>query len=46
VQIDHDAAEFPYEQLAAQLREGISSGSYPAGSKLPTITDIVAETGL
>src|SRR5277367_3910888 len=46
VHIDHDAADFPYEQLAAQLRDAIDSGRYPAGSKLPTIIEIAAETGL
>ena len=46
VQIDHDSAEFPYAQLAAQLRGGIASGLYPPGSKLPSIVDIAAETGL
>jgi DNA-binding GntR family transcriptional regulator len=46
VQIDHGAAEFPYEQLAAQLRDRIRSGEYPAGSKLPSIDDLVEQTGL
>jgi GntR family transcriptional regulator len=46
VRIDHGAAEFPYEQLARQLRERIAGGEYPAGSKLPSIQEIIAETGL
>lgn len=46
VQIDHEAAEFPYLQLARQLRERIASGEYGPGSKLPAIIDITAETGL
>jgi DNA-binding GntR family transcriptional regulator len=46
VQIDHDAAEFPFAQLAAQIRERISSGEYPPGAKLPPIAEIVADTGL
>jgi len=46
VQIDHDAAEFPFEQLAAIIRGRIASGEYAAGQKLPTINDIVGETGL
>jgi DNA-binding GntR family transcriptional regulator len=46
VKIDHDAAEFPYEQLAALLRDRIRAGEFPPGSKLPSIEDIVAETGL
>ena len=46
VRIDHDAADFPFEQLAVQLRERITSGEYAAGQKLPTINEIVSETGL
>lgn len=46
VRIDHDAADFPFEQLAVQLRERIASGEYAAGQKLPTINEIVSETGL
>lgn len=46
VQIDHGAAEFPYLQLARILRELIASGEYGPGAKLPTINDLVAETGL
>lgn len=46
VQIDHGAAQFPFEQLAAILRERIRSGEYGPGAKLPTISEIVSETGL
>lgn len=46
MQIDHDAADFPFEQLARQLRERIASGEYPKGSKLPSIDDIIRQTGL
>jgi DNA-binding GntR family transcriptional regulator len=46
VRIDHDSEEFPYLQLAAQIRDGIASGKYPPGSKLATISEIVADTGL
>lgn len=46
VQIDHEAAEFPYLQLAAILRERIASGEYGPGAKLPTIIEITAQTGL
>lgn len=46
MQIDHGGAEFPYLQLARILRERIASGEYPPGSKLPTIIDITAQTGL
>ena len=46
VQIDPGAADFPFEQLAAILRNRIKSGQYPPGTKLPTIAEITAETGL
>jgi DNA-binding GntR family transcriptional regulator len=46
VRIDPDAAEFPYEQLAAALRERIGSGEFGRGAKLPTIDQIISETGL
>jgi len=46
VRIDHEAEEFPYLQLAAQIRDAITSGEYRPGAKLPPITEIVAQTGL
>jgi DNA-binding GntR family transcriptional regulator len=46
VQIDHESARFPFEQLADQLRTDIESGKYAPGRKLPTISEITAETGL
>jgi GntR family transcriptional regulator len=46
VEIDHGGAEFPYRQLAAHLRERITSGEYPAGRKLPSIIELQGESGL
>ena len=46
MQIDRDAADFPYEQLARALRERITSGEFGKGAKLPTINDLISETGL
>jgi DNA-binding GntR family transcriptional regulator len=46
VQIDHDSARFPFEQLADQLRADIMAGRYAPGRKLPTIHQITSETGL
>jgi DNA-binding GntR family transcriptional regulator len=46
VQIDHGAPEFPYLQLAAIIRAGISGGEWAPGAKLPSIADIVEDTGL
>jgi len=46
VEIDHDAAEFPYLQLARILRARVESGQYPAGRKIPPLLDLQAEFGL
>ena len=46
MQIDHDAARFPFLQLADIIRERIASGEYGPGAKLPTIDQVVRETGL
>ena len=46
MEIDHGGAEFPYRQLAAILRERITAGVYPAGSKLPSLIELTAESGL
>ena len=44
--IDHGAAEFPFEQLAAILRARIASGEYAAGRKIPPLLDLQEEFGL
>lgn len=44
--IDHGAAEFPYEQLAAILRSRIASGEYAAGRKIPPLLELQEEFGL
>jgi DNA-binding GntR family transcriptional regulator len=46
VEIDHGAAEFPFMQLAAILRERIRSGEYPPGRKIPAIIELEEESGL
>jgi DNA-binding GntR family transcriptional regulator len=46
MQIDHGGAEFPYRQLAAILRQRITAGEYPAGSRLPSIVALQGESGL
>lgn len=46
MQIDHDAEAFPFEQLAAILRQRIMDGTYPPGSRLPTHLALEAESGL
>jgi GntR family transcriptional regulator len=44
MRIDPASAEHPYEQLARQLREQIGSGKITG--KLPSITELTAQTGL
>ena len=46
MEIDHGGAEFPYRQLAAYLRQRITSGEYPAGGRLPPIIALQGESGL
>ena len=46
MRIDHDAEAFPFEQLAAILRQRIADGTYPSGSRLPTHLALEAESGL
>ena len=46
MQIDHEGEEFPYQQLAAYFRGRISSGADAPGSKLPSLSYLVSETGL
>ena len=44
--IDPQAPEPAYEQLAAIIRARIEDGTYPPRSRIPSITEIVTETGL
>jgi DNA-binding GntR family transcriptional regulator len=46
VKIDYGGREFPYQQLARQIRERIASGEYPPGRMIPSINALVTETGL
>ncbi len=46
MQVDHGAADFPFEQIAGQLRAAIRRGQYAKGSKLPSLEQIVADTGV
>ena len=45
VEIDYEAAEPPYRQIAAWLRERILSGELRPGQRLPTERDIQQLTG-
>jgi GntR family transcriptional regulator len=43
---DGSRAGAAYRQLASSLREAIATGRYPAGDRLPTEAELVAQTGL
>lgn len=44
--IDYESPTAPYRQVAAILRERITSGEYPPGRRLPSINDLVGEFGV
>lgn len=46
VDVDRDSATPPYEQIAAQIRAAIADGTYPPGSRLPSVLTIMQETGV
>lgn len=46
LQIDHDSAEAPFEQVRRQIAEGAADGTYPAGHKLPTVRALAATLDL
>jgi DNA-binding GntR family transcriptional regulator len=46
VHIDHGAEAWPFEQLAEILRQRIADGTYPPGSRIPTMLALEAESGL
>jgi DNA-binding GntR family transcriptional regulator len=46
VEVDHDAAEPPYLQVASALRERIRSGQLPPGARVPSISYLMQEYGI
>lgn len=46
IKIDRDGPIPPSQQLANHLRELILSGELPAGRRIPSLTELEAETGL
>jgi GntR family transcriptional regulator len=44
--VDEHAPEPSYVQLAAMIREGIESGEYAPRTAIPSIMEIVGQTGL
>ena len=43
VPVSHDSAIPPSRQIANELREKITTGYYPPGSRLPSITSLMQE---
>ncbi len=46
MEVDHDAADPPYLQVAAALRDRIRSGDLPPGARVPSITYLMQEYGI
>ncbi|MFE9249211.1 GntR family transcriptional regulator [Streptomyces sp. NPDC007088] len=46
IDIDHDAALAPYEQVRATILAQALSGALPTGYKLPTVRGLAQELGL
>jgi len=46
VPVDHNSAVPPSRQIANILRERITSGDLPPGSRLPSITTLMQEYGV
>jgi DNA-binding transcriptional regulator YhcF (GntR family) len=44
--IDEHAATPPYEQLRAQVLDGIADGSLPAGTRMPTVRALATQLGI
>ena len=44
--MSHDSAIPPSRQIANELREKITSGELPPGSRLPSITSMMQEYGV
>jgi len=44
--VSHDSAIPPSRQIANELREKITSGELPPGSRLPSITSMMQEYGV
>ncbi len=44
--IDTHSATPPYEQLRAQVLDGIADGTLAAGTRLPTVRSLASELGL
>jgi GntR family transcriptional regulator len=46
MEVDYEAADPPYKQIAAWIRERIEAGEFPPGRRLPTEKALQQETGI
>lgn len=46
INIDNQSNEPPFRQIAAYLKQGILKGNFPQGSLLPSVREIVKNTGV
>lgn len=46
VTLRQDAAEPPYEQVRAQIADGIADGSLPPGTRLPAVRRLAGDLGI
>jgi DNA-binding GntR family transcriptional regulator len=45
VEIDYGSDVFPYQQIAGWLRAGIEAGQWQPGRAIPSLQELVRETG-
>ena len=46
IEVDYEAAMPPYRQVAAWLRQHITSGEWPPGKRLPSEQQVMGMTGV
>lgn len=46
IQLDFRSGQAIYEQIAAQIRQAVSTGDLKEGKKLPTVRQLAAELGI
>lgn len=44
--IDNQTDKHPFKQIASQIKDGITNGTYPPGTMLPSVREIVKTTGV
>ena len=46
MEVDHDSADPPYAQVAADLKRRINSGEPPPGGRVPSISYLMQQYGI